>query len=298
MYQQGTASTTAALLQSLATFASSAGWTVDESDASSGYDWVLAIHKGSSYILLCATGLNILVYGSTGYTKGASPSAQPGVSPAATINFFSAPFTGTYFFSDPDQTYLHVIVQVTSGVFAHIHIGALTSIGGAPTATYGQVTQWAMNNQPNWANVDAQNNCIPWSNYSYYNGFLGTALDGANVWYRAQGIAPARLIFPLQPGGFQQRGVMYSPSTFNALSPLFPIPVYCERASVGIYTPVGVAPDIRLVNMAYYNPLDEITIGSDIWKVFPAVAKGPTTNVYKAAAPSSGNYGYAFRKVA
>lgn len=297
MYQQGTASSTADLVRSAANFAAAAGWTIDESDAAYSYDWLVAMHRGGSYIWICAQGLTVQCYGATGYTRGVAPNAQPGASPAATCNFFSAPFSGTYFFSDPSQAYLHIVVQVTAGVFAHIHVGSLTSIGGAPLATYVQVTQWAMNNSAIWGYVDSPINSMPWSTYSYYSGCIGVALDGATVWYRSGAPSPVRLVLPLQANGLQQFGLMSSPSTFNALSPLFPIPVYCERASRNVFTPVGMAPDIRVVNMAYYDPGDEVTIGQDVWKIFPVVAKGPWGSNYNTPAPSSGNYGYAFRKL-
>lgn len=86
-----------------------------------------------------------------------------------------------------------------------------------------------------------------------------------------------------------------SPNIFNGLAPLLPIKTFVERAVGNVYAYVGDAPDIRCLNMKNNNPKDEITIGSDTWKIFPVVSNSPIINTNNAP-PSSGNYAFAFRK--
>lgn len=295
MYQPGTANSPALLLQALATFAGNAGWTIDVSNNTSGDDWTLAMHKGSCYLWWRAKGGNISLQGATGYTAGQPVGNQPNISTGQSMNPGVGPFASYQFFSDPNNTYLHIAVEKVAGVFLHAHAGQLAAIGGAAPCTYMQLTQWDFSGGFG-SYPDYTANLVPWSQYQTA-GYVGATVDGTFRWFASHNASPARAIMPVQASGTQQRGWGRTPNQFNALAPFFTLPIFLERASGNTYSYVGDVPDVRLVNMAYINPGDEIAIGSDTWRVLPACSKGPTTGNYQSPVISSGNYAFAFRKV-
>lgn len=294
MYSTGTATGPSAVLQALATFATSAGWTIDNNAAYSG-GWWLGVHKGSCYLNFVTDSgdSQISFYGATGFSSGSAPSAQANTSPNSQniCNCGSGPFTGYHFFSSTGAAYLHCIIEISSGLFAHFQGGLLSSAGGASTI-YVQSTNWQYSSY--YASfVDQGINHMPWSNYP--NGYTGATVDGTFRWFRWNNSSPSRAKWPLEDTGINFNGNARSPNTFNGLSPLLPVQCFLERAVGNIFAYVGDAPDMRTVNMRNYVSKDEITIGSDTWKVFPMAANSQVINVGNAP-PSSGNYGLAFRK--
>jgi hypothetical protein len=328
-YATGSASSCVAVLQALATFATSNGWSIDYSGTASGYAWVINIHKGSTYLNLAVpTGDGqIDLYGATGYTAGAPTGSHPNSSqrlsvlpgvtyPSGAKTLNAGPYTAYHFFSSSSGTYLHALIEVSVGVYAHIHAGALSAAGGASPATYLSISSWytyAPQNQYD-SNPSTPDNyysgkpfCADVASYSaspQTTTLLGCTVDSTFRWFAgAQGSSPARLKDLGVSGytgygyGFARSAHQSTPNTFNGLPVLIPIPFFAERAAGNIYSYVGDAPDVRQVNMANNNAKDEITIGSDVWKLFPIIANNPTINTQGAAA-SSYPYGLAFKKSA
>jgi hypothetical protein len=299
MYSTNTASGPAAVLQALATFASSAGFTIDNNAAYSG-GWWLAVHKGSCYLNFVSDSANtqITVYGATGFSSSSAPSAQAQSSSGFGCNSGVGPYVGYHFFSTSGSAaYLHVAIEISAGLFAHVQGGALNSIGSAAPCIYVQATNWQYTGY--WSSFpDTSSNYMPWSNYSgQSNGAVGVTVDGTFRWFKPGNSQPARSVLPLSyPGnGVACDSLTKSPNTFNGLAPFFPIQVFVERTVGNIYAYVGDAPDLRILNMKNNNPKDEITIGSDTWKVFPMVSNSLPVSTGNAP-PSSGNYAMAFRK--
>jgi len=299
MYSTGTASGPKATLQALATFATSAGFTIDFNNTYSGVGWWLAVHKGSCYLNFVAdTGdTQITLYGATGYNSANSYSAQPGTSPNSynICNSGAGPYTGYHFFSTTGAAaYLHVVIEKSAGIFAHFQGGALNAIGSAAPCVYIQATSWQYSS--GYASYpDIGGNNMPWS-YSYPQGWVGVTVDSTFRWFKPGSSSPARAVWPHQANGLAFNGMQRSPNVFNGLAAFFPIQNFVERAAGNLWAYVGDAPDIRLVNMKNNNPKDEITIGSDTWKIFPMIANNPNTTIYGSTSPSSGNYALAFRK--
>ncbi|CAJ0862042.1 hypothetical protein R77567_01611 [Ralstonia sp. LMG 32965] len=300
MYVTGPASNPTAVLQALAIFAASAGFSVDNNAAYSG-GWWLAVHKGACYLnfVTPSSGNYITVYGATGFNGSSAPSAQANSSPGTQCNLVAGPYTAYHFFgSSGSDAYLHVAVEVGANVFTHMQAGSLRAIGGAAPCIYTQCTQWSTysNGYASYPEVDGINQ-MPWG-FDQGTGFncVGVVVDGTMRWFYRRGASPSRLGTVWQPGGLQQATVNRSPNTFNGLPILLSIPVCVERAVGNIYSYVGEPADVRLINMKNNNPKDEITIGSDTWKVFPVIAKNPNVNVFNSPNPSSSNYAYAYRK--
>jgi hypothetical protein len=305
MYSTGTTSSPASLLQALATFATSAGWTIDYNNTYSGCSWWLAVHKGTCYLNFVADTPNtsVFLYGATGFNGSSSYGAQPGTSPNASLNYCNlgtGPYTGYHLFSSSGgAAYLHVVVEISAGLFAHFQGGQLNAVGGASPATYIQMTNWSYGGVYQ-SYPDGNGGTFPWGSSGAF-GYIGVTVDGTLRWFSPSNSSPSRCVLMAQTNnsGFTMAIDAYnkSPNTFNGLAALLPIEVFVERAIGNLYAYVGDAPDQRFLNMKNNNPKDEITIGSDTWKIFPMISNNPIINNYPSTTgASSGNYALAFRK--
>lgn len=97
--------------------------------------------------------------------------------------------------------------------------------------------------------------------------------------------------------------VAAEPAPYSNVLPLFPIPVLRNHydSSVGNNSRricyVGDFPNVRLCNMTNLIPGQEITVGSDTFKVFPTLRQGPWTDRLAVNAPLSGQFAIAYKKV-
>lgn len=320
MYSTGAPSSCAAVLQALATFASSAGWTVDNNAAYSG-GWWLAVHKGSCYLnfVVPSGDGKITVYGATGFNSGSAPSAQANASAAFTTNpgqpsistVNPGPYAAYHFFSSTSGTYLHCIIESSAGVFAHVHAGQLNAVGGASPAIYLAVSNLYYYNPTSGSDTIPSSGvtngylAMPFNVYAGSTNAKGTALgctvDSTFRWFYdgPSVVSPSRLGALGYTGGnsWNTNTVARSPNVFNGLPVLAPIPFFAERSVGNIWSLIGEAPDVRVLNTKNNNAKDEITIGSDVWKVFPIIANSSTINTGGAPA-SSYPYGLAFKKSA
>lgn len=300
MYSTGTAAGPKATLQALATFATSAGFTVDNNAAYSG-GWWLAVHKGSCYLNFVSDSADtqITLYGATGFSGAGTPSTQAQTSPGVICNCGAGPYTGYHFFSTTGTApYLHCVIEKSAGVFAHFQGGALNAVGGASPCIYVHVTNWDYSGVgTSSSSPDYYYNRMPWDCYgSPDGGHVGLTVDSTFRWFsNPNSSANARCIWPIRPNGFEYYAFNRSPNTFNGLPILLLIKSFVERAATNTYAYVGDAPDMRFLNMKNNNPKDELTIGADTWKIFPVVSNSPIINTNNAPA-SSGNYALAFRK--
>lgn len=318
-YATGSASSCANVLQSLATFCTSYGWTVDNNAAYSG-GWWLAIHKGTCYLNFQVPSGDGLIYvsGATGFSSSSAPNAQANSSnqfacnPGQTASGVNpGPYVAYHFFSSTSGTYLHCVIEVTSNVFAHFHTGQLNTVGGASPAIYVSPSNWIRyspsspsDNYP--SDPDTSYNVKPFcSNYNASvanNAAVACTVDSSFRWFPFYGgTSPGRMGALgddyFQAGNWSVSAEHRSPNTFNGVAVLTPITFFVERAAGNIYSLIGEAPDVRFVNMKNNNAKDEITLGSDVWKLFPIIANNPTINV-GGAAVSSYPYGLAFKKSA
>jgi hypothetical protein len=312
MYATGSAANPSALLTALEAFAVSAGWTIDRTTSvynpgggGGPSDYWLAMHKGTCYLgWYFALGLSgVILYPADGWNGASAPGAQASVIEPATqtySNFGSGPYTGYHFFSTTvsGRNYLHVVIEISGGVFGQLHGGMLNAAGGATPALYSTGTKWNYG-QPNASfPEDGSTNNVPWGTLAQSNGTLVlVTVDGVLGWQFMGGLAGVghRILPAVRANGFQNRGLHRTPNGFNELAVLFPCHCFAERASGFVYSYIGEPWDMRACNIQNINPKDEITIGADVWKFFPAAAKSLPINVTNAPT-SSGNYGYAFKK--
>lgn len=313
-FETGTATSVTDLVQKLATFLTSAGWTINRNAAESSNWWVNA-QKGSdlflNFVANVATGTSsnpgpyLDVYGATSYNSGAASSAQPNTSSKVSSNKMPGPFTAYWFFEGDD--YVHIVVEVESGRFRHIHGGTIEKVctltGGhyvmGTNVYYSSTTPsnpasnvntypWEAQNSPSNANycylrADAGDGVRWFTNYS--SGTTGTRISGG-----VKGTTNNASLFIL---GLEAHLFSLTPNDTNGITPLVPINVIVEKAS-GMFSFLGQPKDVRRVSMRNYTGGDIITIGSDEWYVFPWTVRSETVN--DATTDKSSYFGFAYKK--
>ena len=81
------------------------------------------------------------------------------------------------------------------------------------------------------------------------------------------------------PNSWCSQFLEYAPNTFNSLSPLCPLYMMIKRAN-GRYSHVGYPSGVRFANILQHDAENEISYGTDIWKLFPADKKDATYDPY------------------
>lgn len=304
-FQTGTSTGPADLISKLATFAAANGWTV--SPATNGSVFINAARD--LYFGVAAGTFTIFVKGATGYSAGATWDNQPGGSPDALsptqVNDCGGPHKLYYFFGT--EQYLHVVIEVVTNKFKHFVFGQLeknsTYTGGAYfDGSFHDMTGGINTNFPDASphrylfdtfgngatggtgriRVDIDGKTNNWMNYGS-SGAFSTESNMVKGATRTQ----YSLMAALQ---------IASPNSFNQRTVLTPILIAAARGS-GLFSLIGAPKDLRLVNMRDFNPGQIMTIGSDEWYVFPQTQKTLVFNTNSSTLPSSGLYGYAYKKV-
>jgi len=244
------------------------------------------------------------MWGATGYNAVVAPNLQANVSPVAVPSLIDSagPYNGVHLFAQTasPSAYIHCVLEQSGNLFAHFHCGYLNAAGGASPAFYLAASLWSVGNSGSFYDSPGNGNCLPWG----VGGAGGSSqvyctVDGFTGWFlnQSQGSTPHRAFLPVGGGAFQDHAVKRTPNTFNQLTVLFPLHIFLERSSGNAYSHIGDVLDARCCNVVTVNPKDEVTIGADTWKYFPAVASTPPLTWNISNNPrTSGPYGYAFRK--
>lgn len=105
-----------------------------------------------------------------------------------------------------------------------------------------------------------------------HNGSEGTQITGKAYYLRVAGNAPYNS--PDGAGGRHFNNFCYTrcPNHFNGVNVLSPIYIFTKRAN-GRFSYIGILSGVRAVNVSMYSPAEEVSIESDVWKIFPALTK-------------------------
>jgi hypothetical protein len=316
MYATGTPTSLSDFLNALNTFAVSAGWTSNFNGhagfSGASHDYYLALNKDTCFLnyyvpdtTAVAGTLTLQLFGSTAYAGSTAPSAQAGASTNPTLMFPppAGPYNAYHFFSTATSgvDYLHTLLEYSAGNFLQLHGGRLNAVGGAAPVIYCAGTSWsslaggnsASDGGPGIGNYTPFSAESPGGSSGGWREFqIRATVDSVARWFWPANVSPARAIGAVRNSSKNVHAFARSPNTFNQLVPLIPLSLFLERAVGQIYSYVGDVIDMRLMNLANNQAKDEITIGSDTWKVFPVISKQP----FGSATAATNNYGFAFRK--
>lgn len=315
-YQQTTGASPEDVIDKIGGFAAANGWTVVQNTLS-GAKRTLVLKRSGDYIQLWNDGVeDIYITGYVGYASGAAYNAQLGYAGQyARANIGTGAYTNVFMFADAAPSeHVHVVIEMAGGVFRHITFGEIDKLGTWTGGTFFDATYWYPST---YATYYWMENHSPV--FNTYGGQPWTG--GLRCDIPADGRSNAWALFDILNFSYHVRTGLYGgrrgSSTYADKSYLtdqiYPrnAPPFSGQITLGtiradvardgdFYSPAGVFPNVRYLNMERFAPGQEITIGSDIWKVFPMCRKGEgssDTSHPRYGQPYSDNHAYAFKKV-
>lgn len=316
-YETGASSDVTDLLSKLRTFATANGWAENFFGArTTGTGTALQINKGGRYVTFKTdTGAGTAqdpgpymdVYAHDTYNAGNGTEAQANASTVVRSNGMPGPFVAYHFISNTEKgsEYLYCIVETTAGIFKHFGTGTFVKIGAITTAQFVHACRWSYNTSGNTISAqDSSSHAYPFDSADQTGQRNGLAtiirVDAdAVTWRWMEGSYTPATNGRGMRGGFRSAvstsgggaNVMMAcaASALTGRNMLWPCFMSAERTG-GLYNPLGYPPGVRWVNLTYLAPNDVVTIGTDQWKVFPAIRKNGTLGQV-----NSGVYGYAYK---
>ena len=265
-----------------------------------------------------------------GFAAGTAANLQTNNRKFVMVGPMATSLYGYHLFANGD--FVHVVIEETPGRFRHLSFGFINKYGAFAGGQYltagcpieaSTTTPYAFNTGshmvPFGSNAQGTSRAALASN-GYPGTYVRADIDGWTVGWRLLSIGywdTANLdVMGCGTYGNTVNGragyVSYStqvsmhtlahdlayhcsPQSYNGLAPMLPCYVGVNRTPyVGSWTLLGEFPDVRFLNIANFNPGDELTLGTDVWKIFPLWNKAYTLG----AEPISYDYGLAYRKVA
>lgn len=233
--------------------------------------------------------------------------ATPSVQIPSTLHVF----TGTDFLS--------LVIEYNENLYRHLYWGKLEALGNF---TGGEVVSGThfhnSSNAPSYpvSYRDARHQYLFAANQS---GVAAGDCGGAHIVHADNPVAWRQFRGPTSStpstawagtevlGGFRDDVndgyIARALSSYAGVNLLVPLNLYATKGTgaAAQFVPVGRPRGIRAVNMDGLEPGQEITIGSDVWKVFPAFTKSESETVGVVtggwgAGETSGMVGYAYLK--
>lgn len=302
-YQLTTATSIDDMLNTIATFATGLGWTVDRNNTfTSGANTrrILTISRaGADYAHfaseLATTKLTLHTMRSVGVATTLDLLSQPSRSTYSQTNLLSAgPYVNFWLFGESGSNpYIHCVVEHASGRYRHFGIGELIKKGTWTGGSYCHGTFW--NQTANFTDlISSTQHFCPFDDVAQSSGSnngaircdecdaTANAISGVDNRYLtyeygisrramtgARGSAPGGILYMHEAMGTQD----YCFSNYNQRSHLVHYSHFISAAS-GYYRYIGEPPAIRGANIDPFQAAEEFTVGSDTWKIFPLIRKG------------------------
>lgn len=86
-------------------------------------------------------------------------------------------------------------------------------------------------------------------------------------------------------------------ANYSSVVPMLGVPLICTNTTYTLACMIGMIPDFRCLNLEGLAPAQELTLSTDVWKVFPTLRQTTWADGPLNEAPSSGQYGIAFKKI-
>lgn len=311
------------LINAICTFVAANGWTVERNNlVGSNRTATIRLVGVTDYIHLYNVATDqIQMRISIGYDGGAAANAQPNQQPFSTrVNGLAGPYPRVYFMMEDDAVNI-VVESSLANQWRHIAFGCLEKYGTYDGGTYvegtwrgttflGDYTNSGAHHIPFGAGVAPTSDNTPYpgcvraddvegsrTNFFHWfgdggsNATYGRAHCGITSWANVGG-ASANWLGRLHGGA--------DLNAFSGRSVPHPIIVFVDRTGSPLYrSPIGAVKNMRLVNMTKFNNAQEIIVGGETWKMFPALKKSMITASGSGAADyGTHTLGYAIKKVA
>jgi len=293
-YETGGAANRDALLQAIAVFAAAQGWTVNyngnRTGTGAGLGTAIIISKAGQ----CHTTFRthntsrwIDIVGHDAYNAGLTTETQANSSSISRSNEINGPFQAYHLFAG--NTYLYCVVETTAGVFKHFGCGILQTFGALTPAhfVYGSNWNMAFGSTPYAQDPNSNQHAVPQDSFTNSASTqLRADYDGvSNRWNTTENslsFYPNARNYPrdqrlTKTSAYTQRAVLAAP-------------VWTVTRPNSLRSFVGMTPDWRIITLDWIAPGDNLTLGSDVWKVFPVIRRNGG-----AGEVNSGVYGYAYK---
>ena len=315
-YTTSSATNLAGLLDAVRAFALSNGWTIDTHEAITDGMW-LHLHLGTAHFDLytddtpvsSAYSPGLSIKGATGYDGLQDQLNQPGArtdtAVVVTNDLTGGPFVAHHFFAGAD--FVHCVVEVSSGRFAHFGFGTLEKAGTYTGGEYMYGTRWYLESTTITPDPAAGGHYYPFASSGAQVRFTENDLDGTDKYkdWAVFSTNPLSATTYLRAVGWQPQSVNYNqdlvtqsealqPNYFNGLSVLLPVPIICGRTN-NLTSVLGAPKEFRVINIQNLSASQTLTLGTDTWLVFPVKQKGPGKD--GTTTPYSGFHGIAYKKV-
>ncbi len=323
-YDTGTATDVNDLLSKLRVFALAQGWSVDYNAARTDHTGqAVLLNKGG---MRCGvfTRTNVSGQGSTTdpapymgpalypgpYNSAQAAHAQTGISRFAYANNLPGPFVAYHLFAGVNragESYMHAVVEVTSGSFRHFGFGTINRAGAVTNGSYAYGNRWHWGSGTLNDTTSTQHE-YPWdarsSTSNAFNNDSGLFSRGTIIRADGDTVSPRYAILSSTgsnlgaaeargDGGYangnQADGLRVGVSALTGRSVLLPLFVSVIRPG-GLYSVLGAPPDIRFVDMTNLIPGASFALGADTWRAFPLIRKNGVSGQENSA-----TLGYAYR---
>lgn len=333
-YQTGSATSPADLLDQAQAFLAANGWTSVwrfqigqptwrwANVSKSGFFWNLYEHLAVVDAFTNPSSSHIKVGFATAYNSGADANAQTNdLGRFGYVTDVVPPYTSHHFFegTGPNGPYFYCALEITPGQYRHFGIGVLDKTG-AGAWTGGDFffgTVWSL--LAGSSNGLVTQDSLPFDDFGQVELALGGSgikpstyvrgtFPGNSVGWGVVASGPTSTNIHIRAGvvqrtpygnaglnnGGPQFGLMRNgPVTGPNVTPLIRAHCFIDRGSL-FFSYIGEPPGYRHVDMTLLNAGDEITLGSETWKVFPIIRKSLVTG--PAGVAHSSKYGVAYRK--
>lgn len=298
----------AAVIDSIRSFAEANGWTVMRNTLSGANRTLTLKRAESDYIHVYNTSTTkFYVIGTIDYDVNLAPESTGRKGPRAECNVGAGPYTKLFLFANTvPAAHVHAVLESNvAGVYFHTSLGVLEKIGTYTGGTYYDSTRWE---EEGSSQADGfsyfSNSALLSSSYDVYTG--GARYDivsenrvdnwGHFDYSEATGEQVVYSGIYYTNGSHYELREMVSRMDGNAFSNRSIFHRINLRAvrNGGYDSPIGSVPNIRFCNVSKFTDGQEVTIGSDVWKVFPMLRRGPGADKVR----HSDFYGYAFKKTA
>jgi hypothetical protein len=297
-YQTGTSTGADDLLGIISTFAVAQGFVQEQFVTITGGKWLTLSYSGMYYHFVSQPTLydrfgvtpetEIRGFLSTGYNPGSAWNAQTGSSDVGSIeqrgvtNGMTGPFYAYHLFGGDGE--IHCVIEITSTEFSHINFGVMSKTYSGTGGHYITGTQAIL--------ADASGAFVP-----FHDNAVFYAPMEYDYYYSGTPTLPNYIRTPLETGSDDSRygyfGASYS--TIDGSTVLMPITIHFSRPD-SYWSYLGYSTNARYVNLYALQSRQEITLGSETWKVFPLLAKSGT-DLSSSPTVQSGYYGIAYKKV-
>lgn len=330
MYETGNATSVIDLFTKLKVFMEANGWTTDDFD-DEGIGKRFHAHRGSLYFNgraynvenpesaiqdgnggnCSAIAFNIgSAYdsGDNWYDQAGVPVGDTGKYMTAGIDNITAAVPAYHFFAHNSGDQIIAVVEYLAGYYQLFGFGTLTKYGTYTGGEYMFGSKKGLSNT-----VSAFNAFLPLVGFftplsvsQHSPSFIAVNVDSETGFhwsrtYTAGRDNTRRYIFD-NMDRFETT-LQITPNTLNGLSVLSPIHCYIERSAsphnTSLRSPVGELPSVHFINMKTLVPGQQITYGSDDYRVFPFFHKKASADAISVTdgIGHSANYGFAVKEV-